>query len=544
MLSENSIIEYKSLKKITSGEGGMKDLASTCVCLANAQGGTIYIGIENKEKLPPPDQVITTEITNKTITKLRTLCYYVGLTLQDTETHPNGGQFFGIKVLPSLKAIATTSDGKILIRIGDQCHPVRSEDLVRLASEKDAFQWELQSRNINIKNISPDSLTWFASEIRNSDRVKSFVKELGDIEIAEHYNLIQDGTLTNLGVLWLGDANQRSRIAYPLTVQYIVYDDLEKKINKIDWNDYSLNPKELLLDIENKAVELTYYDEFPNGLFRNKIRHYDPRLIRELLINAIAHKSYTISGDIFIKAYPDRMEITNPGGLPLGINKDNILHSVNRRNPHMIRVLHDLKLMEGEGSGYDLIFEITGRDSKPFPIIYSDFSTTSVIQYSKILDEESVLLIDFIAKNYKLSQKDFLVLGIVCREKKILTTQLTKLLQLSDEERLRSYTSKLLREGILIPRGVKKGTAYLIHPKIISSSKINIKPTLITIEPHRLKALIIEDIKRYPGSMISDISKRLPDVLPADLRKCVYKMVSDKILRTEGGRTYRKYYLA
>jgi len=544
MDTENTTIEYKSLRKITSGDAGMKDLASTCVCLANSQGGTIYIGIEDKEKLPPSDQIITAEIGNKTITKLRSLCYNVGLILLDVETHHNGGQYFGIKVLPSLKSIATTSDGKILIRVGDQCQPVRGEDLVRLASEKDAFQWELQSRNISINNVSPEALRWFANEIRMSDRVKLFVKELSDIEIAEHYNLIQEGSLTNLGVLWLGDAIQRSRIAYPLTVQYIVYDELEKKISKIDWNDYSLNPKELLLDIEKRAIELTYFDEFPNGLFRNKIKHYDPRLIRELLINAIAHKSYTISGDIFIKVYPDRIEITNPGGLPLGISKDNILHSVNRRNPHMIRILHDLKLMEGEGSGYDLIFEITGRDSKPFPEIFSDFNTTSVTQYSKILDEESILLIDFIAKNYNLSQKDFLVLGIVCREKKILSTQLTTILQLSDEERLRSYTSSLLRKGILTPRGVKKGTEYLINPKVISSSKINIKPTLITIEPHRLKALIAEDIKRYPGSMISDISKRLPDVLIEDLRKCVYKMISDGILRHQGGKTYRKYYLA
>lgn len=544
MLAESSIIEYKSLKKITSGDGGMKDLASTCVCMANAQGGTIYIGIENKEKLPPPDQIITIELANKTITKLRSLCYNVGLTPHDIEMHPNGGQYFGIKVLPSLKSIATTSDGKVFIRIGDQCQPVRSEDLVRLASEKDAFQWELQSRNITIKSISPDSLRWFANEIRMSDRVKLFVKELSDIEIAEHYNLIQDGSLTNLGVLWLGDAIQRSRIAYPLTVQYIVYDELEKKISKIDWNDYSLNPKELLLDIEKRAIELTYFDEFPNGLFRNKIRHYDPRLIRELLINAIAHKSYTISGDIFIKVYPDRIEITNPGGLPLGISKDNILHSVNRRNPHMIRILHDLKLMEGEGSGYDLIFEITGRDSKPFPEIFSDFNTTSVTQYSKILDEESILLIDFIAKNYNLSQKDFLVLGIICREKKILTTRLANLLQLTDEERLRSYTSHLIRQSIIIQRGLKKGTEYLINPKVISSSKINIKPTLRIIEPHRLKALIYEDLKMYPGSKSSEIRQRLEELPIEDIRKALQKMEKEGIIVGIGIKKMKTYSVA
>lgn len=544
MNSENTTTEYKSLKKISSGDAGFKDLAATCVSLANTQGGIIIIGIEDKDKLPPENQVIAYEITTKAITRLRALCFNVGMELNEIETHENGGQFFSIKILPSLKSVATTSDGKILIRIGDQCQPVRSEDIVRLASEKDAFQWELQPRYTLTPQYQNESLKWFADQIRESDRVKTFVKELSDIEIAEHYNLIQDNNLTNLGILWIGNSSQRSKLVYPLTIQYIVYDDLEKKIRKEDWNDYSMNPKELLLDIEKKAVELSYFDEFPNGLFRNKIRHYDERLIRELLINAIAHKSYTISGDIFIKVYPDRLEIINPGGLPLGITKDNILHSVSRRNPHLIRILHDLKLMEGEGSGYDLIYEITGRDSKPFPVVYSDYNATSVTQYSKIMDEESVLIIDFIAKNYQLSQKEFIVLGIVARNKKILATQLTKELQISDEDRLRTYVAKLIETSILVSRGVKKGTEYLINPKLIASSKINIKPTLKTIEPHRLKALIIEDLERYPKSSIADISKRLPDVLVFDLRKCIYKMVSEGKLIFEGGKTYRKYSLA
>lgn len=544
MQTENSIIEYKSLKKITSGDAGLKDLAATCVCLANAQGGTIIIGFEDKDKLPPSNQVISEDITNKTITRLRSLCYNVGMELKEIETHSNGGQYFSIRILPTLKSVATTSDGKILIRIGDQCQPVRSEDLVRLASEKDAFQWELQIRNINIASINGEVIEWFASEIRRSDRVKDFVKELGSIEIAEHYNLVQNGYLTNLGVLWLGSTSQRSKLAYPITVQYIVYDDLERKINKIDWNDYSLNPKELLIDIESKAIELTYFDEFPNGLFRNKIRHYDQRLVRELLINAIAHKSYTISGDIFIKVYTDRLEITNPGGLPLGINKDNILHSVSRRNPHMIRILHDLKLMEGEGSGYDLIFEITGRDSKPFPTVYSDFNTTSVTQYSKIIDEETVLLIDFIARNYQLSQKEYIVLGIVSRHKKILATQLIRELQLSDEDRLRSYVSKLLDKAILITRGVKKGTEYLINPKLISSSKINAKPTLKVIEPHRLKALIYEDLKMYPNSKSAAIQKRLEDLPIEEIRKTLRKMEEEGVIFSDGIKKSKTYRLA
>ena len=548
-MEEGINIDYKSLKKVVDTAGklkseGLRDLAVTSVAFANVHGGKIVIGIEDKDKQPPLNQTISIKTANDTVTRLKSLCFNVGFQLGEIETHDNRSQFFTITVYPTLKSVATTADGKIYMRIGDQCQPARSEDIVRLASEKDAFQWELQPRNVLFTEVPQTNIEWFANEIRKSDRVKQNVKDLIDIEIIEHYNLIDKGKLTNLGVLWLGTASQRSRLVYPLTVQYIVYDDLEKKVRKEDWQDYSKNPKELLLEIEKEAIELTYYDEFPLGLFRNKIRHYDARLIRELLINAIAHKSYTISGDIFIKVYQDRLEITNPGGLPLGITKDNILHTTYRRNPHLIRILHDLKLMEGEGTGYNLIYEITSRDAKAFPIPISDYNATSITQYSKILDEEAVLLLDFIAKNYQLSQKEFIALGVITRHKKILATQLTKELQLTDEDRLRSYISKLSSQSIIINRGEKKGREYLVNPKLIASSKINIKPTLKTIEQPRLKALIEEVLKMTPNISASTIHSKIGDVAIADVRKCIFKMVKEEVLDFGGANKNRVYFLA
>jgi ATP-dependent DNA helicase RecG len=522
----------------------LRSLRITCVCLANSQGGNLIIGIEDKTQEPISTQVIPEEIMNKAISRLRTLCFNVGLILNEKTIHENGGEYFSITIQPALKSLATTSEGKVYIRIGDQCQPARGEDILRIASEKDAFQWELQARSFNLNQIPVESIIGFTNEIRNSDRVKTFVKDLEDEEILEHYNLVYKGTLTNLGILWLGTAQMRGRLVYPITIQYIVYDELEKKVRKIDWLDYSKDPKELILEIEKEAIELTYTDEVSQGFFRNKIPHYDKRLVRELLINAIVHKSYTISGDIFIKVYPDRLEITNPGGLPIGITKHNILHTTQRRNPHLIRIFHDLKLMEGEGSGYDLIYEIASRDSKQFPIIQSDFNTTNVIQYSEIMDAEALLVLDFIAKYYPLSQKEFIALGIIARHKKISSPHLSKELQLSDEERLRSYTNKLVDRNIIITRGIKKGTEYLINPKIISSSKINIKPTLKVIEPHRLQALIEDDINRYPNSQISEIHRRLEEVPIEDIRKRVYNMVKIGILGHSSDKTYRKYIMA
>ncbi len=397
---------------------------------------------------------------------------------------------------------------------------------------------------MTINDIDKQALEQFAQKIRSSDRVKEHIKQMSDLEIAENYNLIIDGYLTYLGILWLGNARHRSRIAYPITVQYIVYDATENKVRKENWHDNLLNPEELLLDIERNAIELKYFHEFPDGIFRKQIRHYHPKVIRELLINAFAHKSYTISGDILIQAYPDRLEITNPGGLPLGVTKDNILHARQRRNPHLIRIMHDLKLMEGEGSGYDLIYELNSMDSKENPINESDFNSTRVIQGSKIIDKEIIPLLDYISKNYILSQKEYIALGLIARNKKILSTQLTKLLQLSEEDRLRSYTTRLVEQGILITRGNKKANEFLVNPQLIANAKVNIKTTLKTIEPHRLEALIVEDLKVHPNSSRNDIHKRLPDVDIKDLSKTVYAMVDKGIVATSGGRTYRKYSLA
>ena len=541
---ETQNIEYKSIQKIRSGDKGFRDLSTECVAFANAQGGKIFIGFDDKKKQPPENQTIEQEEINDTVSRLRSLCFNVALSGSDILTVENGSQYFTVDVFPSMKSIATTSDGKIYMRVGDKCEPVRSEDIHRLANEKQAYQWELVCpKTFRRNDVEVERLSDFTTKIRNSDRVKTHIKQMTDWEIAENYNFVDGDYLTFLGILWLGNARQRSRISYPITVQYIVYDNLERKIRKENWHDNSLSPDQLLLDIENIAIELTYFHEFPDGLFRKQIRHYHPKVIRELLLNAFAHKSFTISGDIMIEVYPDRLEISNPGGLPMGVTKDNILHQRQRRNPHFIRVMHDLKLMEGEGSGYDLIYELNAMDAKELPQIVAGFNSTTIIQTSKIVNAEILPVLDYVAKNYDISQKNLIVLGLVAQHKKLLSTELANLLQLTQDERLRSYTSNLIESGIIITRGVKKGNTFLISQKVIANSKTNIKTSLKTIEPHRLKALIEEDLRLHPNSMRREIHLRLPDADEKDIKKYLYEMVKDGKISFEGGKTYRSYKL-
>ncbi|WP_288612257.1 ATP-binding protein [uncultured Bacteroides sp.] len=539
---EKQTTEYKSLLKIRTGDKGFKDLSVTCVALANAQGGRIFIGYDDKKKAPLPEQHVTPDEVNEAVTKLRSLCFNVGLVASEICTDDTGSQYFIVSVSPSMHSVATTSDGRIYIRVADKCEPVRSEDLQRLGEEKGAYQWELVRTKYLLDGVALDALRQLANDIRKSSRVRQHVKQMDDAELAENYHLVDEGYLTNLGVLWLGTAKQRSSICYPVTVQYIVYDVLERKVRKEEWHDNRLNPKELLLDIEQKAVELTYSYEFPNGLFRKQIRHYHPKLVRELLVNALAHKSYTISSDIMIKVFSDRLEISNPGGLPLGITKDNILHAKHRRNPNMIELLSALEMMEGEGSGYDLIYELNAMEAKNPPMIESSYNEVTVIQNAEIIDTELLPLLDFVLQNYQLTQKAFTAFGIIAREKKVFSTRLSAILQLQEEDRLRSYTDKLLKDNIIGRNGVKKGTQFFVNPQLIKNAKVNLKTTLKTVEPYVLRTLIMEDLRAHPKSKISEIAGRLPEIDLPELRKMIYSMVDVELI-TEGARTDRRYAL-
>jgi len=64
------------------------------------------------------------------------------------------------------------------------------------------------------------------------------------------------------------------------------------------------------------------------------------------------------------------------------------------------------------------------------------------IQSSEIIGEDIIFLLEYISEHYQLSQKQFIALGIIAREKKILGTELIKQLQLPEDERLRSYVAK------------------------------------------------------------------------------------------------------
>ncbi|MCL5099826.1 MAG: putative DNA binding domain-containing protein [Candidatus Marsarchaeota archaeon] len=87
------------------------------------------------------------------------------------------------------------------------------------------------------------------------------------------------------------------------------------------------------------------------GLERIEIPEYPDKVIREMITNAIGHRDYFDSNDVLIELYPDRLQITNPGGLLQGQTILNFYKIPRHRNPLVYQFLHDLRYGEGLGTG-------------------------------------------------------------------------------------------------------------------------------------------------------------------------------------------------
>lgn len=541
-MEENIQFDKKSIKLVTGKTSNFGELAKDCVAFANTYGGYLAIGIEDGYEVPDSHQIIPETLPEKVIKRVNELTINVSLH-SEIVTAENGGQYLKLHVFPSQTAIASTSKGVYLIRDHDSTRALRPEELSRLISDKPAYCWETKvSLRIKWQNADQRKLDNFIANIRNSDRVSEFVKEKNEVELLAYYQMIDDEEwLTNLGVLWIGKTEQRARLLYSPIVQYIKYDEEENKVQKKMWDDYSLNPQELLENIWISIPDWKESYEVSDGLWRREIAAYDEKVVRELICNAIVHRPYTTRGDIFIKVYNDRMTITNPGVLPVGVTVNNILQKTQKRNIHLAKVFYDLHLMEAEGSGFDLMYETLLMAGKNKPIVVEGDDFVEVSVYRKIITKDAARLSDYISTHYRLKRKSIIALGIILQKRSLYASELTNELQLTEQDRLRSYVEPLLTNDIINSKGVGKGTKYEISPLFLNKSKFQSPTTLKTIEPYRLKALILEDLRFYPNSSIAEIANRLPDVEYNDLEKMVRKMAQEGEIVPIGGRKYRKY---
>lgn len=542
MSLEGQLRDQKSLRAVTGKTANWSELAKDCVAFANATGGQLLLGIEDGEEQPPAGQRVPADLPDTLRRKLAERTVNVTV-LPDVLSAANGGEFIALRVPRSL-AVASTTDGRYFLRVSDHSRPVTGDEVLRLASERAALPWETQT-TLQLPRTGADPLQQQAllQALRASDRVKPSVKEKTDDELLDHYQLAQGPWMTHLGVLCIGRQQQRAQLMSAPVVQFIKFDELGQKVNKLVWDDHTLSPMALIEAVWAEVPDFRERYEVPDGLYRQHVPAFDEVVVRELLVNALVHRPYTQRGDIFLNLHPDRLEVVNPGSLPLGVTPQNVLHTTVRRNEHLARLFHDLKLMEREGSGFDKVFEVLLSQGRPAPELIEANDRVQVTIRRRILAPK---VIDFIAKadqTYPLTQRERIALGLLAQHEAMTARELATALELSTVDALSPWLRRLLEWELVRSAGRTQATRYFIAPELLQALDFRATTTLKRIEPHRLVALVLEDLQRYPGSAISAVHQRVgAEIHPKQVKRAVDELIARGAVRFEGDKRWRRYW--
>lgn len=540
--AEGQHSDSKSLRTVTGKTADFAELARDCVCFANGSGGQLLIGIEDGESAPPAGQRVDPSLLARIRKRVGELTVNVEVLpeLRRTDTDDE----YIVLTVPRSIGVASTSDGRYFLRVGDTCKPVVGDDVLRLAAERPAAPWEsMTSLRVERAQVAGAKRSSFAASIRASKRVKDSVKEKTDEELMAHYGLAAGEVLTNLGVLLVGTTADRARLGTAPVLQAIKYDDRREKVAKHVWDDYTLSPIELVDAVWREVPDFRESYELPEGLFRTHVPAYDEAVVRELLVNALVHRPYTQRGDIFLNLHPDRLEIVNAGRLPLGVTPSNILHASRRRNDGLARVFHDLELMEREGSGFDLMYDRLLTSGRAAPTVTEGVDSVHVVVERRVIHPGVIRLIGEADRRYQLTQRERIALGLLGQSEAMSAAELAQALELSDPAALRPWMGRLVELGLVKQTGRTRATRYFVEPTLLTEVGLDRQTTLQRIEPHRLRALIVEDVARYPGSAASDIHRRVGDEIPGrTFRRALRELVDEGAVATEGEKRWRRYH--
>jgi ATP-dependent DNA helicase RecG len=538
---EGQVIDRKSLRVVTGRAADFQALANDCVCFANSAGGTLLIGIEDEETHPPPDQRVDPALLDRIRKRIGELTVNVQV-LPELARDDNGGDYILLQI-PRSMGVASTSDGRYFLRVGDTCRPVTGDDVLRLADERPSVPWEtMTSLGAKVSEVDPAQVGRLTARLRASDRVKDSVKEKSDGELLEHYRLATSDVMTNLGILLVGRPANRARLGTAPIVQAIRYDDRGVKVGKFVWDDYELSPFELIDAIWASVPDFRESYEFPDGMFRTAVPAFDEAVVRELLVNALVHRPYTQRGDIFLNLHPDRMEVVNPGRLPLGVTPKNILHASRRRNDGLARMFHDLKLMEREGSGFDLMYEKLLGSGRTAPVVTEGVDSVHVTIPRRLVHPGTIRLLSDTDQRFQLTRRERIVLALLAQSEGLKASEFVDRLELNDTENIRYWLGRLTDLGLVRQVGRTRATRYFVEPGVLKAAGLDAVTTLTRVESYRVQALILEDLGRYPDSAISEIHRRIGSEIPLRLvRRALASLLDDKRILPLGDRRWRKY---
>jgi ATP-dependent DNA helicase RecG len=200
------------------------------------------------------------------------------------------------------------------------------------------------------------------------------------------------------------------------------------------------------------------------GLRHEETDEYPAQAVRELLVNAVAHRDYNQQGDnIHLFIFADRIEVHSPGGLPGPVTLENLLEARFSRNAILVQVLSDLGYIERLGYGLDRVvssMRLHGLRPPRFEEVAGSFRVTL---FGEAPASHPATDFDLSTFQYlDLNPRQQLALGYLGKHRRITNRDYQELCPDVHPETLRRDLSDLVDHDVLIKIGDKRATYYIL----------------------------------------------------------------------------------
>jgi ATP-dependent DNA helicase RecG len=431
-------------------------LAETLVAFANADGGTIYVGVAEGGK--PAGDVFPEEF-DEMVQEAELHCRPpILVTWGQIEA---GGRFVFVGQVHRSPELHTLDDGRVLVRMRAENRPLSGAELQQVASSRSMGDFEAEAvPGATREDFDEEVLEEFV-EVWIERQGRQLTRPLDDM-LTEMGWLLPDRRPSVAGILLFG---KNPAAFLPRSgVTFVRFEgsrvrraDGEASYGRrVEINGPIAHTIKRTWDILKEEIHL---GAVVRGLKREEKWVYPPAAIREALVNAIAHRDYRIRGRaVEVRMFTDRLEISSPGGLPGHITLDNIVEEHFSRNPRVVSGLYQWGYIEELGMGVDLMIEEMVNAGHPPP----DFNATDAaftVVFENVQERPPV---QPVSEDLTMNERQTKALAFVQKNERIRSRDYQELCPDVSAETLRLDLVDLVERGVLLKIGRKRGTYYIL----------------------------------------------------------------------------------
>ena len=443
-------------------------MASVLTAMANSRGGTLILGI-----IGPTATLLGVRDASNAIDRViqAALSVEPPLIIPMPRVHMlKDKQVIVVHIPPGMPHVYA-QDGRYLTRQGIDNTALKPRDLRRLIIERGEVSFETDIAH----GASLEDIDW--------DKAKAYISNLGGINEAEVEAALlrrgcltrQDGHLrpTNAGILLFGKDPQRHIRGAEITAARFPGDTMGDSFKREDIlgtiPDQIRRAESFLRDHLRKDVSLG------STMARSETFEYPFEAVRELVVNAAAHRDYNIAGDgIRLFIFRNRMEVISPGGLPGPVTIANIKDERFSRNPVIVQVLSDMGFIERLGYGVDRVIDLMSEKHMRAPEFEETAGGFRVCLYSEPMEAKVAASRSSasdplkLAGEYKgqpLTERQEAALLYLIRDghNRITNSDLQELFPIVHPETIRRDLADLVTKDILRKLGEKRGSYYVLN---------------------------------------------------------------------------------